>query len=239
MDRFWPGPLTLVLPKTAAVPDIVTSGLGSVGLRMPDHPIARELLEKTARPIAAPSANLFGRTSPTTAQHVADQLHDRIDCILDGGPCRVGLESTVLDLTTPRPTLLRPGAVTLENLEAILGTIDVRTQVAAGENAPAPGLLESHYAPRTPTRLWNPQSAVPLSGRLGLLTVLPVATQHAFAAIEILSQRGDLAEAAAGLFAAMRRLDDRGLDGILAVPGPGTGVGRAINDRLARAAARR
>jgi L-threonylcarbamoyladenylate synthase len=236
IDRFWPGPLTLVLPKTALVPDLVTAGLPSVAVRMPAHPSALDLLRQAATPIAAPSANLFGQVSPTTAQHVADQLGPRIDYILDGGPCSVGLESTVLDLSGQFPTLLRPGGLGVEPIEEVIGPIK-RAAAASNEAGPqrAPGMLASHYATRTPLVLAGHEDRLPDAARIGLLAFVPESPLQRFAAVEVLSPRGDLAEAAANLFAAMRRLDTQGLDVIVARLVPNTGLGRAINDRLLRA----
>ena len=237
--HFWPGPLTLVLPKTEAVPDLVTSGLPTVAVRVPDHPVARELLSKADTPAAAPSANLFGRLSPTTAAHVADQLADRIDYILDGGPCRVGVESTVLSIATDTPVLLRPGGLPLEEIEAAIGPVarpDVSRHPSAAAQ-PSPGMLPRHYAPRTPVRIGRAVDFTPAGRRVGLLTWRPEGLAG-FAAIEALSPTGDLTEAAANFFAAMRRLDAQSLDLILAEPFPEHGLGRALNDRLRRAAER-
>ncbi|HVJ85630.1 MAG TPA: L-threonylcarbamoyladenylate synthase [Caulifigura sp.] len=237
IDRFWPGPLTVVLPKQNAVPDIVTSGLETVGVRLPAHEQARELIRSAGCPVAAPSANLFGHVSPTTARHVADQLGDRIDIILDGGPCHVGLESTVVDCCGPVPRLLRPGGTTLEAIEGLIGPIEAQTQSSDGSAAPAPGMLERHYSPRTPLVVWQPGSAIP-AGRIALLTWSSPPADPRFVRTVDLSPEGSLVEAAARLFAALRELDAAGLDAIYAVPFPEEGLGRAINDRLRRAAAR-
>lgn len=235
-DRFWPGPLTLVLPKTAAVPDLVTSGLPDVGVRIPGHPLALELLRVADCPIAAPSANLFGRISPTTAQHVAEQLADRVDYILDGGPCGVGVESTVVRLS-PRPCLLRPGGVSVEDLTQLVGPLEILASTDhPGDVAQvAPGMLPQHYAPRTPLIL-NPDDWQALRGRWGVLCFQQLPARREFAAQEILSPRGDLPDAAANFFAALRRLDALNLDGIAAETFPEAGLGRALNDRLRRAA---
>jgi L-threonylcarbamoyladenylate synthase len=234
--RYWPGPLTIVLPKTARIPDIVTAGLPSVAVRVPDHPIARQLLDAVRLPIAAPSANPFGYVSPTTAAHVAAQLGDAVPLILDGGPCRVGVESTIVSFVDPTPTLLRPGAVTLEMLRAELG------DVVLGSDAPrptAPGQLPRHYAPRTPVRLVAAPSAVAAADRAGcaLLSCEPQADSSGFAAVEILAADGDLARAATRLFAALRALDDGGFRRVYAVAVPEHGLGRAIMDRLRRSTA--
>ncbi len=235
-DRFWPGPLTIILPKAAAVPDLVTSGLPNVGVRIPQHPLALDLLRMSDCPIAAPSANLFGRISPTTAQHVADQLADRVDYVLDGGPCGVGLESTVLQVL-PQPRLLRPGGISLEDLIEVAGPIEIvaSTDNPAEAAQSAPGMLPQHYAPRTPLVLYPPPDLV-RSGRWGVLCFQRPPTGSKFAAQEILAPDGNLQTAAANFFAALRRLDALGLDGIVAESFPETGLGRALNDRLRRAA---
>lgn len=241
VERFWPGPLTLVLPKADAVPGIVTSDLPTVAVRVPDHPIARRLIRAAGVPVAAPSANRFGRTSPTTAQHVADSFADQSPLILDGGPCRVGVESTVLSLIESRPRLLRPGGVAVEELEEITGPIERALPSSESENSPAssPGMLASHYAPQTPLRLSDEAAPHPDSDRrCGLLAWRPTTTAGEFAALELLSSSGDLREAAANLFAAIRRLDQAGLELIIATTPPPHGLGLAIQDRLSRAAAR-
>jgi len=241
--EFWPGPLTFVLPKTAFVPDLVTSGLPTVAVRIPDHPLALELLCAVDQPVAAPSANRFGCLSPTRAEHVIEQLGDRIDYVLDGGPCRVGLESTVLDLSGETPTLLRPGGLTVEQIEAVIGPVTIPALRAADEPDSAsspgrasPGLLSKHYAPTTPLSVTGDFHCDDSAQRIGLLVPGPISDAAGFAAVEVLSATGDLTESAARFFAALRRLDTCGLDRILAVPFPETGLGRALNDRLRRAA---
>ncbi len=236
-ERFWPGPLTLVLPKSDAVPDLVTSGLGSVGVRVPDHDLMRQVLRAANVPVAAPSANPFGRLSPTTADHVWQQLGNRVDAILDGGPCRIGIESTILGIDGERVTLLRPGGVPLEEIEELIGR--VRLPAAEQSKQPlAPGMLESHYAPRTPLTV---VSEVPLTAprpRTGLLAFRKTELCSRFAAVEILSPTGDLLIAASNFFQALHRLDAAGLDEIVAERFPDAGLGRALNDRLQRAAFR-
>lgn len=239
IDRFWPGPLTLVLPKTDRVPDLVTAGLPTVGVRMPDHPQALELLRLANVPVAAPSANPFGCISPTTAGHVAEQLGDAVDYILDGGPCRVGVESTVLQ-SSGALVLLRPGGVAVEEIEAVAGPVFIPEGPSSSPGAakPSPGMLTRHYAPQTPLEI---HITVPTPGRnerVGLLSFGPQSDACRFAHTEILSRNEDLVEAAAGFFAALRRLDALRLDRIVATPFPEAGLGRALNDRLRRAAAK-
>ena len=235
--RFWPGPLTLVLPKTELVPDLVTAGLPSVAVRMPSHPIALELLRLADVPVAAPSANLFGQLSPTCAEHVADRLGDQIDYLLDGGPCSVGVESTVLLLESSRAVLLRPGGVALEEIEACIGSVALPSRVTTSdqEAAPSPGMLPQHYAPRTPLEIVENLDALVSPNRCGLLTLQAHPAASRFAAVEVLSVSGDLTEAAANFFAALRRLDAAGTEQIVAVLFPNRGLGRALNDRLTRA----
>lgn len=248
-ERFWPGPLTLVLPRTETVPDLVTAGLPTVAVRVPDHPLALEMLRTADLPVAAPSANAFGRISPTTAEHVAEQLGERIDYILDGGPCRVGVESTVLQIGEASATLLRPGGLPVEEIESVIGPVHVPGPSVSGEAEPqpeaSPGRLPRHYAPRTPLRIVADAQALSSAleqechadkaRRLGLLTRQAVAETTPFAVVEVLSPTGDLVEAAANFFAALRRLDAAGLDLIVALPFPEEGLGRALNDRLRRA----
>jgi L-threonylcarbamoyladenylate synthase len=232
--RFWPGPLSLVLPRRAesGLSLLASAGLDTVALRAPAHPVAQALLRASGRPIAAPSANRSGRVSPTMAEHVAAELGDRIALILNGGACPVGLESTVLDLTGPTPALLRPGGVTLEELREIVGEVVVPS---AGESAPrSPGRLASHYAPGLPVRL----DVVDARPGEALLAFGPEAPSG-FAELLFLSRSRDLAEAAANLFAMLRRLDRPEFTGIAVMPIPERGLGRAINDRLRRAAAPR
>lgn len=235
MERFWPGPLTLVLLKKESIPEIVTAGLPSVGIRMPKHPLALDLIQASGCPIAAPSANPFGYVSPTTAEHVRDQLEDRVDFILDGGPCEVGVESTIVSLAEGEPRLLRPGGVPLEEIESVIGKVRVDPQK---NNRPvAPGMLPKHYAPRTPILLdWSEEDLARYENRnVGLLAFQRVNPSFPFNRVEILSEKGDLREAAANLFSAMRRLDGSGLDVIFAESVPEVGLGRAIMDRLRRA----
>ncbi len=232
-EQFWPGPLTLVLPKRTIVPDIVTAGLPSVGIRQPNHPVALALIRAAGVPIAAPSANLFGRTSPTTAAHVAEQFGEQLEMILDGGPCRVGVESTIVSFIEPTPVLLRPGGVPLEDIEAAIGPI--AGQAYSGVSPLAPGQLPNHYAPRTPLRLLHETDSQRPAGRIGLLSFRRPLNSAGLTAVEVLSVAGDLREAATNLFAAIRRLDAQRLDLIIAECVPEIGLGRAIMDRLQRA----
>jgi L-threonylcarbamoyladenylate synthase len=236
--RFWPGPLTLVLPRRPVVPDIVTSGLDTVGVRVPAHPAAHALLEATGGPIAAPSANPFGYVSPTTAAHVAESLGSRVDLVLDGGPCRVGVESTIVSLAGGQPLLLRPGGVPREAVEQALGC--PLATATGGERPSAPGQLPQHYATRARLVLLpGPAGPAPRTrGRVGLVA-FGAAERPGYAAVEVLAPDGSLATAATRLFAALRRLDALSLDAIEAEPCPETGLGHAIMDRLRRAAAGR
>ncbi|MFY9253431.1 MAG: L-threonylcarbamoyladenylate synthase [Fuerstiella sp.] len=239
---FWPGPLTLVLPKRPEISDLVTSGLPGVGVRVPNHPVALELLRLAGCPIAAPSANLFGRISPTTAQHVLDGLNGRIDGVLDGGACGVGVESTVLSLMTEQPTVLRPGGLPIEDIEAVIGPVLRASANSALDDAAqlAPGMLSRHYSPTTLLRLIEPDSfAIAMEGqKCGLMTYGPIHDNGNFSKVQQLSEFSDLKTCAANFFAALRSLDAAGLDVIIARRFPETGLGIALNDRLQRAACR-
>lgn len=236
-EKFWPGPLTLVLPKATNCPvsDLATAGLDTIAVRVPAHPVARGILRAFGKPVVAPSANLSGHISPTTAAHVLADLDGRVDLIVDGGPVSVGVESTIVGCFA-RPMLLRPGGVPSEEIEAVLGEILVRLpdQDGASETSPlAPGMLASHYAPRTPVRL--------NASRIETGEVLLAFGPNSFAGangsdVMNLSHRGDLVEAAANLFGHLRVLDTKGARGIAVVSIPETGLGEAINDRLRRAA---
>jgi L-threonylcarbamoyladenylate synthase len=230
--QFWPGPLTIVLPRRtgSGLSLLASAGLGTVAVRVPAHRVAQDLLREIGRPIAAPSANRSGRVSPTEASHVADELDDRVALILDSGPTPVGLESTILDLSGPSPALLRPGGVPVEQLTEVLGPIS-----APASSVPkAPGMLTSHYAPALPLRL----DATAARNGEALLALGPDAPSG-FGEVLWLSRSGDLAEAAANLFSMLRRVDGAPFTGIAVMPVPESGLGRAINDRLRRAAAPR
>ncbi|MCZ8313935.1 L-threonylcarbamoyladenylate synthase [Phreatobacter sp.] len=230
---FWPGPLTLVVPMapSAGISDLARAGLDTVGLRVPSHPVAQALLRAAGRPIAAPSANRSGHVSPTTADHVLADLAGRIDAVVDGGPTEVGVESTIVACLGGPPALLRPGGVPREAIEKVIG----RPLVAStGEATIAPGMLASHYAPQSGLRL-DVTAPAPGEALLAFGRDVPVADGP----VLNLSPSGDLAEAAAHLFGHLRALDAAAACGIAVMPIPGAGLGEAIRDRLARAAAPR
>jgi L-threonylcarbamoyladenylate synthase len=230
--RFWPGPLTLVLPKQSGVPELVTSGLPTVAVRIPAHPIARALLERSGLALAAPSANPFGRLSPTRAEHVDRMLGESVDLIVDGGAAQHGIESTIVGFQ-PTAVLLRPGAISAAAIESAIGAIAAAT-VRDGDAPTASGQLPHHYAPRTPIRLVDvddvPPSARARAGFIGLSR-----RPQGYAEVRLLSEDGDLREAAARLFATLHELDELGLERIDAEPVPEEGLGIAIMDRLRRA----
>ena len=230
--RFWPGALTLVLPRRADAPvsKLVSAGLPTLALRVPSHPVASRLIAMVGGPVAAPSANLSGRLSPTRAVHVRDQLGDAVAMILDGGPCDVGLESTIVGITAGRARLLRPGGISAESIEAAVGPLDRPAELEGAPAVEAPGMMASHYAPLLPVRL-NAAKAEPGEVLLGFGPGAPDGPN--------LSPTGDLVEAAANLFDLLDRLDRTGARRIAVMPVPETGLGRAINDRLRRAAAPR
>jgi L-threonylcarbamoyladenylate synthase len=237
-EAFWPGPLTLVLPKTenCAVADLATAGLDTVAIRLPAHPVARDILRAFGGPVVAPSANLSGHVSPTTAAHVQSDLAGRIDLIVDGGPVAVGVESTIVGCFDA-PMLLRPGGVPRAEIERVLGRAlrQAHTDAESDSGQPlAPGMLASHYAPRARVRL-NAQRLEPgealLAFGLGAISGIDAA-----ATVMNLSARGDLAEAAANLFGHLRALDGKGVGTIAVMSIPNDGLGEAINDRLRRAA---
>ncbi len=230
---FWPGPLTLVLPKRVCVPDLVSSGLSTVAVRWSAHPMFQAVLSRFGRPLAAPSANRFGRISPTCAEHVFSELNGRIPLILDAGATTHGVESTIVALGEEGLRILRSGPITREQLETFA---PVEAVLKDRELPEAPGQLKSHYAPRTEMRLVALGAAVPDGRRTGLLAWNEA--RPGFGAVEVLSRTGDVVEAAARLFAAMRRLDASGVEVIYAERVPTGGLGAAINDRLERASAR-
>jgi len=235
-DKFWPGPFTMVLPKRQIIPEIVTAGLDTVAVRVSAHPVFSEIIREFGKPLAAPSANRFGGVSPTGAQHVLDDLQDRITLIIEGGPTAHGIESTIVAIRGGKIDILRRGPITAEQLSE-LAKIDV---VAAGEKVSVPGQLPAHYAPKTRLRLigdaklFSPDK----DQRVGLLAWNPVKPGRNFAAVRCLSERQDLRDAAANLFRCLRELDALDLDIILAERVPSQGLGAAILDRLRRGAHR-
>ena len=253
-ECFWPGPLTLVLPKREAVPGLATSGLPTVAVRLPAHDAARRLITLSTGAVAAPSANPFGYLSPTRAEHVLEMLGEKAELILDGGPTTVGLESTVLDISRGQARILRPGGTPKEAIEALIGTTAAVPAAAdgfvSGESGIAsPGMLQSHYAPRASLVVYDNDSpgAMPNHGGAALLFfdgasrdawLAAGRSQPQAAAIEVLSETGDMREAAARLFQILHRLDMPGAGAIHAQLAPEAGLGAAINDRLKRAAAR-
>jgi L-threonylcarbamoyladenylate synthase len=253
-DKFWPGPLTLVLESRPAVPPETTGGLHSVALRVPDHPAALALLKEAAVPVAAPSANLSGTPSPTSARHVLDDLAGRIDAVLDGGPSGVGVESTVLDIRNGRPLLLRPGGVTPEEIAVILGRECPQThwQENMAEPPPSPGLKYGHYAPQAPLYLVRGQPGAVLDrmrelrdyfqmrgDKVGLLLSRESAGHLVSEYVEILGDRKDAGELAANLYAALRRFDRQNVDVIIAEGYAEEGMGLALMNRLIKAAGSR
>jgi L-threonylcarbamoyladenylate synthase len=239
-SAFWPGPLTLVLPKAADCPvaELATAGLDTIAVRVPDHPVARAILAAFGGPVVAPSANRSGHVSPTTAAHVLADLGGRIDLIVDGGPASVGVESTIVACLV-EPVLLRPGGVPRAEIERVLGLpLAHSPPPAEAEGAPlAPGMLVSHYAPRARLRL-DARTVEAGEALLAFGPELPAGAERA-AMVRNLSPRGDLVEAAANLFSHLRALDAAGAATIAVMPVPHAGLGEAINDRLARAAAPR
>jgi L-threonylcarbamoyladenylate synthase len=223
MEKFWPGPLTIVVPKKEKVPAIVTAGLDTVAIRIPAHPAALDLIRASGCAIAAPSANLFGCVSPTEAQHVAEYLSDKVDWILDGGSCTIGLESTILSLSGGTP--------------CILGSMDIANGVFTLPKAP--GQMERHYATHTPMDIIEEnREEIKPTERVGLLCFSPPGYPHKFEVVETLSNSGNMREAAANLFRSLHRLDRMKLDRIIARPVPEKGLGIAIMDRLRRCSRR-
>ncbi len=233
-DRFWPGPFTIVLPRREIVPEIVTAGLDTVAVRISAHPVFSEIIRQFGKPLAAPSANRFGCVSPTSAQHVLDELNNRIPLIVDAGPTSHGIESTIVALRDGKIDILRRGPITAEELSIFGAKIDIVTKA---EKISAPGQLPSHYAPKTPLQLVdNAKSFSPNEhDRVALLAWNPVETDKRFAAIRRLSEHNDMREAAANLFRYLRELDALNVDLIVAERVPEHGLGAAVMDRLKRA----
>lgn len=233
-EAYWPGPMTLVLPKKDCIPDLCTSGLPSVAVRFPSHPVAQEIIKKSGLPLAAPSANLFKHVSPTTAMHVAEQLSDRIAGIVDGGPCQVGVESAIVSLLGEIPTILRPGAITAEMVEKVLGTVKLGISSSKpGKPMTAPGQCDTHYRPQVPLYygpITKDFQLPPRTARIAFGNTEGVVPETVN-----LSKTGDLVEATAKLYALMHELDKPEYDLILVDPIPDAGLGMALNDRLKRA----
>jgi L-threonylcarbamoyladenylate synthase len=234
IKEFWPGPLTVIMEKSSHVPDIVTSGLQTVAMRMQSHPAAQALINAAGTPIAAPSANLFGQLSSTTVEHVVEQLKNRIDIILHGGEvCSLGVESTVISFVEKEPMLLRHGALPIEEIENIIGKVKI---LKLNHQTPqSPGQLLSHYSPRTRLRILKKDIEPEVNNKKGFLAFTPPKEILSFEAVEVLTQTGDLREAATNLFSCLHRLDKAGLDIIYAEQVPEINIGNAIMDRLYKA----
>lgn len=235
MRRFWPGPLTILLPKKSIVPDLVTAGLDRVGIRCPDHPLTLQLLKKLSFPLAAPSANPFGYVSPTNPAHVNEQLGNKIDYILDGGECKVGVESTIVGFEDGESIVYRVGGLSVEDIESVIGKVTVNTH--SESNPQAPGQLSTHYAPGKPLLLGNIHQLYSQHKNKSM-AVLSYREEYELPNVRtqvVLSPSGNLDEAARKLFSALRELDKLNVEIILTEEVPDIGLGRAINDRLRRA----
>ncbi|MEL7022075.1 MAG: L-threonylcarbamoyladenylate synthase [Bacteroidota bacterium] len=234
--RFWPGSLTLILPKKQNIPDVITAGKDTVGIRMPHHPLALSLLRKLDFPLAAPSANPFTAISPTRPEHVKQYFDGRLQMVLDGGACRNGIESTIIGFDGDTPILYRLGAVAVADIEAVVGRVEVRNHKEVAPDAP--GMLAKHYAPRTPTYLVDDVAQFIKDRKeqqIGAITFQHPTTSERAHIAKVLSARGDLQEAAARLYAILHELDSLSLDIIVAERLPDHGLGQSINDRLGRA----
>jgi L-threonylcarbamoyladenylate synthase len=244
VSRYWPGPLTVVVPRADVVPDVLTAGLDTVALRLPAHPVARALVEAAGTPIAAPSANRFTEVSPTTAEHVARALGGRVDLILDAGPTTVGIESTVVDLSGPRPVLLRPGSIPPPEIEALVGALLPAPEVEGTASRRSPGLVKRHYAPRAELRVYREKERAAMERdareaagngrRAGALLLRPLDAPVA----EPVAMPGEPAGYARELYAALHRLDELGCDLVLVDEVPDGPAWEGVRDRLARAAHR-
>ncbi len=235
-QQFWPGPLTLVLKKQSHISDLITAGKNTVAVRVPNHPLTLELLNKLNFPLAAPSANPFGCISPTKAIHVFNYFENELDAILDGGDCDSGIESTIIGFEEEMPILYRLGSISLEEIKNAIGEVD--TNNAKDKEIKSPGMLSSHYAPRTTTLLTddiNKTAELHLDKKLGFLLFQQELDSITNVEVEVLSSTGDLREAARNLYSALHRLDNKNLDLIIAEKLPNYGLGRSINDRLIRA----
>ncbi|WCO01995.1 L-threonylcarbamoyladenylate synthase [Psychroserpens ponticola] len=235
-DVFWPGPLTLVLPKNSTIPDIITAGKDTVAVRIPNHPMALELLNHLDFPLAAPSANPFGSISPTTAQHVNDYFKEDIKMVLDGGACQRGIESTIIGFEGEEPVIYRLGSTSIEEIENVVGSIQIKNKKDIAPNAP--GMLDRHYAPSTQTILVDDLSKAVeehSNKRIGVLAINKSLEHDAIAFQIVLSESTDLQEAASKLYDALHQLDKQDLDIIITERFPDFGLGKSINDRLQRA----
>ena len=246
-EAFWPGPITLVLKKKNNIPNIITAGKDTVAVRVPNHPVTLELLNQLDFPLAAPSANPFSSISPTTAEHVDTYFKDSIKMVLDGGACKSGIESTIIGFENDQPIIYRLGSTAIEDIEAVIGTIDIKNTVTKQSRSEkeiipdAPGMLERHYAPKTETVLTNNVldtiKKFP-SKRIGLLVFNSEVDSDLIHIQIVLSKQGNLAEAASKLYDALHQLDKENLDIIIAERLPNNGLGKSINDRLQRATAK-
>jgi L-threonylcarbamoyladenylate synthase len=236
VSSFWPGPLTLVLKKNLCVPDLITAGKDTVAIRMPNHPVTLALLEQLSFPIAAPSANPFGCISPTKAMHVKDYFGDKLEMVLEGGDCSTGIESTIIGFEQDQPILYRLGAISIEEIELVIGDLKIKNKNEI--NPDAPGMLSKHYAPKTSTYLVTDIETSLKSfpdKKIGIVSFSKRIDVNHFIHQEILSEKGDLREAATNLYSILHRLDKLELDVIIAERLPDIGLGKSINDRLERA----
>ncbi|WP_338350011.1 threonylcarbamoyl-AMP synthase [Nonlabens sp. SCSIO 43208] len=235
-QKFWPGSLTLILPKNEKVPNLITANKNSVGIRMPDHSVTLELLAQLEFPLAAPSANPFSRISPTTAQHVKDYFNDKLELVLDGGPCKNGIESTIVGFENEEPVIYRLGSISQEEIEEVIGKVNINNQE---KNAPiAPGMVEKHYAPRTKTVLVENVSDYLQANRnlkIGILLHEKIDDEQLAHTVKYLTSTSDIKEAASLLYASLHELDALNLDIIVAQKFPDSGIGKSLNDRLTRA----
>jgi L-threonylcarbamoyladenylate synthase len=235
-NAFWPGSLTLVLKKKSNIPDVITAGKDTVAVRIPNHPVALKLLKELSFPIAAPSANPFNRISPTKALHVENYFKNSIKMVLEGGECKNGLESTIVGFENNEPILYRLGAISLEEIENIVGHIEVKNKKEEAPNAP--GMLAKHYSPKTKTYLVSNIEKFIADYKdktIGVISLSDTITALNIKHLEILSKSGDLKEAASNLYSSLHKLDDLNLDMIIAQRFPDYGLGKSINDRLERA----
>lgn len=235
IKKFWPGPLTIVLPKTEKISDLITSGLDSAAFRIPKHPLTKLLLNEINFPLVAPSANPFTYVSPTTAQHVEDQLGEKVDYILDGGPCSIGVESTIISFTNSTPKILRLGGLGAEEIEQTIGKVDIQTH--SNSKPQAPGMLSSHYSPGVEIKVGNITELIPenIGKKIGIISFKKPFPDYLNS---VLAPSGNLSEAAQNLFKSLRWMGNQQVDIILTEFVPDHGLGRAINDRLKRASSK-